>query len=227
MPSASHGICWSTSTAFRSRDCGSRVYTDDDEAAALWEETGAPRDRILRFGDKDNFWSMGETGPCGPCSEIHFDRGDDPFAPGRGELVNSDADDIIEIWNLVFMQYERDSEGAMHPLPRPSIDTGAGLERLAAVIQGAATNYETDLFEPLLAAIGDLVQMEYKPSAASAPAFRVIADHVRATSFLMSDGVVPSNEGRGYVLRRIIRRALRYGGSWVLTAPSCTLWFRP
>ncbi len=187
------------------------VYTDDDEAAALWEEIGAPRDRILRFGDKDNFWSMGETGPCGPCSEIHYDRGDDPFAEGRAELVNSDADDIIEIWNLVFMQYERDAQGAKHPLPRPSIDTGAGLERLAAVLQGAPTNYETDLFAPILAAIGDLVQMEYNPSAATAPAFRVIADHIRATSFLMSDGVVPSNEGRGYVLRRIIRRALRYG----------------
>jgi alanyl-tRNA synthetase len=187
------------------------VYTDDDEAAALWEEIGAPRDRILRFGEKDNYWAMGETGPCGPCSEIHFDRGPDPLAPGRAELVNGDGDDIIEIWNLVFMQFERDPEGKLHPLPRPSIDTGAGLERIATVLQGVETNYDTDLFLPLLDAIGRLVDRPYDPASELAPAYRVIADHIRAAAFLMTDGVVPSNEGRGYVLRRIIRRALRYG----------------
>ena len=187
------------------------VYTDDDEAAALWEEIGASPDRILRFGEKDNYWSMGETGPCGPCSEIHFDRGPDPLAPGRAELVNGEGDDIIEIWNLVFMQFERDADGTLHPLPRPSIDTGAGLERIATVLQEVETNYDTDLFVPLLAAIGGLVERPYDPESEFAPAYRVIADHIRAAAFLMTDGVVPSNEGRGYVLRRIIRRALRYG----------------
>lgn len=187
------------------------VYTDDDEAAELWREIGADPARILRFGKKDNYWSMGETGPCGPCSEIHFDRGPDPLAPGRAELVNGEGDDIIEIWNLVFMQFERDAEGELHPLPRPSIDTGAGLERIATVLQEVETNYDTDLFVPLLAAIGDLVERPYDPADDRAPAYRVIADHTRAAAFLMTDGVVPSNEGRGYVLRRIIRRALRYG----------------
>ena len=187
------------------------VYTDDDEAAILWEKVGVPSDRILRFGDADNFWSMGEVGPCGPCSEIHFDRGDDPMAEGRAPLVNGDGDDIIEIWNLVFMQYERDIEGALHPLPRPSIDTGAGLERLATVLQGVESNYETDLFLPILNAIGALVERPYSPTDSMAAEYRVITDHIRASVFLMTDGVVPSNEGRGYVLRRIIRRALRYG----------------
>ncbi len=187
------------------------VYTDDDDAATLWEEVGASADRILRFGKKDNYWAMGETGPCGPCSEIHFDRGPDPFAPDRAELVNGEGDDIIEIWNLVFMQYDRDAEGKLHPLPKPCVDTGAGLERFATVLQGVESNYETDLFVPIIGAIAKLAQRPYDPSSELAPAYRVIADHVRASTFLMSDGVVPSNEGRGYVLRRIIRRALRYG----------------
>ncbi len=187
------------------------VYTDDDEAAELWRETGAAPDRILRFGEKDNYWAMGETGPCGPCSEIHFDRGPDPLAPGRAELVNGEGDDIIEIWNLVFMQFDRDPTGKLEPLPRPSIDTGAGLERIATVMQGVETNYDTDLFVPLLDAIGRLVERPYDPASDLAPAYRVIADHIRASAFLLTDGVVPSNEGRGYVLRRIIRRALRYG----------------
>ena len=154
---------------------------------------------------------MGETGPCGPCSEIHFDRGPDPMAPGRAELVNGDGDDIVEIWNLVFMQFDRDADGQMHPLPRPSIDTGAGLERFAAVLQNAESNYETDLFMPLIDAVAELAQRPYDPAGDLGPAYRVIADHLRAATFLMTDGVVPSNEGRGYVLRRIIRRALRYG----------------
>jgi alanyl-tRNA synthetase len=187
------------------------VYTDDDDAVELWKAAGAPPDRILRFGEKDNFWAMGETGPCGPCSEIHFDRGPDPLAPGRAELVNGDGDDIVEIWNLVFMQYDRDAAGQMHPLPKPSIDTGAGLERFAAVLQNAESNYETDLFMPLIEAVADLAQRPYDPAGEFGPAYRVIADHLRAATFLMTDGVVASNEGRGYVLRRIIRRALRYG----------------
>jgi alanyl-tRNA synthetase len=187
------------------------VYTDDDDAAKLWEEVGAPPDRILRFGEKDNYWAMGETGPCGPCTEVHYDRGPDPFAPGRAELVNGEGDDIIEIWNLVFMQFDRDAEGKLHPLPKPCVDTGAGLERFATVLQGVETNYETDLFTPIIDAVATLVERTYDPANELAPAYRVIADHLRAAAFLMTDGVVPSNEGRGYVLRRIIRRALRYG----------------
>jgi len=187
------------------------VYTDDDDAVELWKAAGAPPERILRFGEKDNFWAMGETGPCGPCSEIHFDRGPDPLAPGRADLVNGEGDDIVEIWNLVFMQYDRDASGQMQPLPRPSIDTGAGLERFAAVLQNAESNYETDVFMPLIEAVAELAQRPYDPAGDLGPAYRVIADHLRASTFLMTDGVVPSNEGRGYVLRRIIRRALRYG----------------
>jgi len=187
------------------------VYTDDDDAARLWEEAGAPPDRILRFGESENFWSMGETGPCGPCAEIHFDRGEDPHAKDRSELVNGPSDEVIEIWNLVFMQFDRDAAGEMRPLPRPSIDTGAGLERFAMVLQGVESNYETDLFVPIIEAVAELAQRRYDTSSELAPAYRVIADHVRAATFLMTDGVVPSNEGRGYVLRRIIRRGLRYG----------------
>jgi alanyl-tRNA synthetase len=152
-----------------------------------------------------------ETGPCGPCSEIHFDRGEDPLAAGRADLVNGDGDDIIEIWNLVFMQYDRDAEGKLHPLPKPCVDTGAGLERIATVLQGVESNYETDLFVPIVDAVAKLAERPYDSSTELAPAYRVIADHVRASTFLLTDGVVPSNEGRGYVLRRIIRRALRYG----------------
>jgi alanyl-tRNA synthetase len=187
------------------------VYTDDDDAARLWEEAGASPDRILRFGEQDNYWSMGETGPCGPCTEVHFDRGPDPLAADRAELVNGDGDDIIEIWNLVFMQFDRDAEGNLHPLPKPCVDTGAGLERFAMVLQEVESNYETDLFLPIIDAVAKLVERPYDAANELAPAYRVIADHLRAATFLMTDGVVPSNEGRGYVLRRIIRRALRYG----------------
>jgi len=188
------------------------VYTDDDDAARLWRDVGAPADRILRFGEKENFWSMGETGPCGPCSEIHYYRGADP-AGNRAELVNGPGDDTVEIWNLVFMQFDRDPAGKLHPLPRPCVDTGAGLERIAAVMQDAASNYDTDLFVPLLGRVAELAQRPYRPEDELAPAFRVIADHARASAFLLADGIVPSNEGRGYVLRRIVRRALRYGRS--------------
>lgn len=186
------------------------VFHDDDEAARLWVKVGAPPERILRFGEKDNFWSMGETGPCGPCSEIHFYQGED-LGGNRAELVNGSGDDVIEIWNLVFMQYDRDANGALHPLPRPCVDTGAGLERLAAVVQGVPSNYDIDLFVAILDRIAALAQRRYSPQDEHAPAFRVIADHARAATFLLADGVVPSNEGRGYVLRRIVRRALRYG----------------
>jgi alanyl-tRNA synthetase len=186
------------------------VFTEDDEAARLWEQVGAPADRILRFGEKDNFWAMGETGPCGPCSEIHFYQGRDLQA-NRAELVNGLGDDTVEIWNLVFMQYDRDAAGHRHPLPKPCVDTGAGLERIAAIMQGVRSNYDTDVFAPILARVVELAQRPYEPAGELGPAFRVIADHARAAAFLLADGVVPSNEGRGYVLRRIVRRALRYG----------------
>ena len=186
------------------------VYNDDDESARLWQEVGAAPERILRFGEKDNFWAMGETGPCGPCSEIHYYRASD-LAGNRADLVNGPGDDTVEIWNLVFMQFERDATGQLHPLPRPCVDTGAGLERVTAVLQGVASNYDTDLFTPIIARIAALAQRPYQRDSELGPAYRVIADHARAATFLLADGVVPSNEGRGYVLRRIVRRALRYG----------------
>ncbi|BCW93953.1 MAG: alanine--tRNA ligase [Thermoanaerobaculum sp.] len=186
------------------------VYTEDDESAKLWEKVGAPRERILRFGEKDNFWAMGETGPCGPCTEIHYYQGED-LRQNTADLVNGPGDVTLEIWNLVFMQYERDAQGHLYPLPKPCVDTGAGLERLAAVLQGVSSNYDTDLFTPILARVEELAQRRYEKDSELGPAFRVIADHARAVTMLLADGVVPSNEGRGYVLRRIIRRALRYG----------------
>ncbi|MDW7967844.1 MAG: alanine--tRNA ligase, partial [Thermoanaerobaculum sp.] len=186
------------------------VFKEDDESAALWRRVGAPPERILRFGEKDNFWAMGETGPCGPCTEVHYYQGED-LAGNRAELVNGPGDVTLEIWNLVFMQFERDAQGHLHPLPKPCVDTGAGLERLAAVLQGVSSNYDTDLFRPIIARLEQLAQRRYQPESELAPAFRVIADHARAVALLLADGVVPSNEGRGYVLRRIIRRALRYG----------------
>ena len=185
------------------------VYTDDDEAARLWERH-LPKERILRFGEKDNFWAMGETGPCGPCSELHYYQGRDP-AGNRAELVNAPGDDTLEIWNLVFMQFERDASGTMTPLPKPSVDTGAGLERVSAILQGSTNNFDTDLFRPILREIEALSGRTYRGNMAVEDApFRVIADHARAVTMLMGDGALPSNEGRGYVLRRIIRRALRY-----------------
>ncbi len=189
------------------------VYTDDDEAARLWEDH-LPKERILRFGEKDNFWSMGETGPCGPCSEIHYYQGPEPKHPRKNHagLVNGEGDTTMELWNLVFMQFERDPSGAMTPLPKPSVDTGLGLERLTAVLQGVNNNFDTDLFRPLLECIESLTGRRYTGGMAVEDApFRVVADHVRAATMLIRDGVLPSNEGRGYVLRRIIRRALRYG----------------
>ncbi|HJU04794.1 MAG TPA: alanine--tRNA ligase [Nitrospiraceae bacterium] len=185
------------------------VFREDDEAHRIWaQQIGVPEERILRCGEKDNFWQMGDTGPCGPCSEIHYDQG--PAIAGDA-FPNGAGDRVLEIWNLVFMQYDRDATGTLTPLPKPSIDTGMGLERLTAVVQGVGSNYETDLFLPLLSAIGKRTGHRYGQDSANDRSMRVIADHLRATVFLMSDGVLPSNEGRGYVLRRIMRRAARHG----------------
>ncbi|MEP3631447.1 MAG: alanine--tRNA ligase [Hyphomicrobiales bacterium] len=184
------------------------VYHDDDEAFKLWQKiAGLPEERIIRIATSDNFWSMGETGPCGPCSEIFYDHGDHIWGgpPGSAE---EDGDRFIEIWNLVFMQYEQISKDERIDLPKPSIDTGMGLERIAALLQGKHDNYDTDLFQSLIAASVDLTGV--KAEGETQASHRVIADHLRATSFLIADGVLPSNEGRGYVLRRIMRRAMRH-----------------
>jgi alanyl-tRNA synthetase len=184
----------------------------DDEAAKLWVKVGADPSRVLRFGKKDNFWQMGDTGPCGPCSEIHYFRGDD-LSKNVPELVNGPGDDTMEVWNLVFMQYDRDENGVLNALPAPSVDTGAGLERLASVLQKTHTNYDIDLFAPIKQTIERLGGHEYTADMENDldTAVRVLCDHARSASFLISDGVIPSNEGRGYVLRRIIRRAIRFG----------------
>ena len=184
------------------------VYVDDDEAFNLWKKiAGLPESRIIRIAGSDNFWQMGDTGPCGPCSEIFYDHGDKIWGgpPGSPE---QDGDRFIEIWNLVFMQYEQVSPGVRNPLPKPSIDTGAGLERVAAVLQGKHDNYDIDLFVALIRAISELTGAD--PQGEQKASLRVIADHLRASSFLIADGVLPSNEGRGYVLRRIMRRAMRH-----------------
>ena len=193
------------------------VYLDDDDAARFWEEVGAPRDRILRFGEKDNFWQMGDTGPCGPCSEIHYYMGEDPDDPtkNRADLVNGSGDDTMEIWNLVFMQYERSlndsGEIVQTPLPKPSVDTGAGLERLAVVLQDVKSNYDTDLIRPIIDFTARLADRSYEPESQEGFAMRVIADHARATAFAIADGILPGNEGRNYVLRKIMRRAIYQG----------------
>ena len=191
------------------------VFHDDADAEAIWlEQVGVDKDRFSRCGEKDNFWSMGDTGPCGPCSEIFYDYGADVPGgpPGSAE---QDGDRYVEIWNLVFMEFNRDAQGAMHPLPKPSVDTGLGLERTAALLQGVRNNYETDLFRPLI----DAVQSLAGDSATDLVSTRVIADHIRSCAFLVADGVIPANEGRGYVLRRIIRRALRHGSKLGLNEP--------
>lgn len=196
------------------------VFDDDDEAFALWEKAeGLLPGRIVRMGEKDNFWAMGDTGPCGPCSEIHFDQG---AAAGCGRpdcQLGCDCDRFLELWNLVFMQFYRDDSGQLSPLPTPSIDTGMGLERVAAVLQGKFTNYDSDIFTTVMDKISFVSGVAYGADHKSDTALRVIADHARATTFLVSDGVLPSNEGRGYVLRRIMRRAIRYGRSLGLTKP--------
>jgi len=189
------------------------IFREDDDAAKSWiSGPGVARDRILRLDEKDNFWQMGDTGPCGPCSEIHYDLG-----PAASELGHTncafpcDCGRYVEIWNLVFMQFDRDSEGHLSPLPKPSIDTGMGLERIASVLQGKISNYETDLLRPIIDEACQLFNVEYGGAASSDVSLRIIADHVRAATFLISDGVIPSNEGRGYVLRKIMRRGIRQG----------------
>ncbi|XRG84045.1 alanine--tRNA ligase [Salinisphaera sp. SPP-AMP-43] len=187
------------------------VYEDDAEAEAIWkDEIGIPEDRLARIGAADNFWQMGDTGPCGPCSEIFYDHGAHIWGgpPGTPE---EDGDRFVEIWNLVFMQYDRQPDGEMRDLPSPSIDTGMGLERIAAVMQGTHDNYGIDVFQTLMRAAAEAVGIDGEPSEAQLPSLKVVADHIRATAFLIADGVMPSNEGRGYVLRRIMRRAIRHG----------------
>jgi alanyl-tRNA synthetase len=188
------------------------VYKDDDEAYEIWEnEIGIPAERIVRLGEKDNFWAMGDIGPCGPCSEILIDQGES-MSCGRPECgPGCDCDRYLEIWNLVFTQFDRNSEGNLTPLPKPNIDTGMGLERIAAVVQGVTSNYDTDIFKPYITALETISAKRYGKDKRQDISFRVIADHARAAAFLIGDGVMPSNEGRGYVLRRIIRRAIRFG----------------
>ena len=199
------------------------VYQSDDEAFDIWaKQVGVPEDKIIRIGDKsadkpfesDNFWQMGDTGPCGPCTEIFYDHGAHIWGgpPGSAE---EDGDRFIEIWNLVFMQYNRQADGSMQPLPRPSVDTGMGLERIAAILQGVHSNYEIDIFQALIAETASLLEVNDLESKS----LRVIADHIRSCGFLIADGVMPSNEGRGYVLRRIIRRAVRHGHKLGSTQP--------
>ena len=196
------------------------VYLDDDDAYDLWQKNiGLPEDRIVRLGEEDNFWAMGDTGPCGPCSEILIDRGEE-FGCGRPECTaGCDCDRYLEIWNLVFMQFNRDESGKMTPLPKPSIDTGLGLERMVSIIQNVPTNYDTDLLRPIIAKAEELAEKRLGDARGTDVAMKVIADHSRAAAFLIGDGIMPSNEGRGYVLRRIMRRAIRYGRNLGLNRP--------
>ena len=195
------------------------VFREDDEAYKLWEKIeNLPKGRIARMDEKDNFWAMGDTGPCGPCSEIHIDQGVE-VGCGRPECaLGCDCDRFLELWNLVFMQFYRDETGTMTPLPKPSIDTGMGLERVAAVLQGKHNNFDCDLFTPIIEHVAALAGKKYHDNRADDVSMRVIADHARATTFLVADGVLPSNEGRGYVLRRIMRLAIRYGRSLGLSS---------
>jgi len=197
------------------------VFREDDEAEDLWAKI-VPRERIFRFGEKENFWQMGETGPCGPCSEIHYDMGPEASDLGHQDCKFPCPEDCgrhVEIWNLVFMQFNRDESGRMTPLPRPSIDTGAGLERLAAVLQGKLSNFDTDLFKPIIEEAAALANVEYGENHDTDVSLRIIADHARTATFLISDGVLPSNEGRGYVLRLIMRRALYHGQTLGMNEP--------
>src|SRR6267378_2948995 len=189
----------------------------NDEAAALWVEVGARPERVLRFGRDDNFWQMAETGPCGPNSEINYYLGEHPEDPrfNRADLVNGPGDTTMEIWNLVFMQYNRVEVGPgeykLEPLPKPSVDTGLGLERTAVIMQGKFSNYDTDLIRPIVDFTAMLANRIYEPDSQEGFAMRVIADHARATAFLIADGILPGNEGRNYVLRKIMRRAIYQG----------------
>ena len=213
------------------------VYSEDDEAYEIWNKVvGVPAERIVRIGDNkggrymsDNFWMMGDTGPCGPCTEIFYDHGPE-ISGGPPGSPNEDGDRYIEIWNNVFMQFNRTEDGVMHPLPKPSVDTGMGLERITTVLQGKHSNYEIDLFQNLLAAAKNAVDFAAGVTDGSAgcdaasPSLKVIADHIRACAFTIADGVIPSNEGRGYVLRRIARRAIRHGSSSARARRSSTRW---
>jgi len=189
------------------------IYRDDEDAFEIWNRDMKVRaSRIFRLGEKDNFWAMGDTGPCGPCSEIHYDQGPSASEEGHSDCqFPCECGRYVEIWNLVFMQFDRDTSGNLMPLPRPSIDTGMGLERIAAVLQGKTSNFDTDLLKPLILEAAELAQKEYGQDWATDVSLRVIADHARAATFLVSDGVIPSNDGRGYVLRKILRRAIRHG----------------
>ena len=188
------------------------VFRDDDDAEQLWTKVaGVSPDRIKRCGEKDNFWQMGDTGPCGPCSEIFYDYGREGLEPGeRDDPFPADVSRYVEIWNLVFMQFNRDQQGELHPLPRPSIDTGMGLERTAAVLQDKLSNFDTDLFQPIIRRAGELLGIQYGADPGTDTTLRIVADHSRSAAFLLHDDVMPANEGRGYVLRKIIRRALRH-----------------
>ena len=188
------------------------VFEDDDEAEELWRKvTDIDRGRIFRCGAKDNFWQMGDTGPCGPCSEIFYDLGPQGLEPGEpDEPFPAEVSRYVEIWNLVFMQFDRDASGRLSPLPKPSIDTGMGLERVAAVMQGTLSNFETDLIRPIIDYAGELLDLRYGRGGDTDTVLRIVADHSRAAAFLVHDNVAPANEGRGYVLRKIIRRALRH-----------------
>ncbi|MEE4166090.1 MAG: alanine--tRNA ligase, partial [Desulfocapsaceae bacterium] len=196
------------------------VFEDDDEAFELWEQVDGLLDgRIVRLGEEDNFWAMGDTGPCGPCSEIHIDQGIEAGCGRPDCAVGCDCDRYLELWNLVFMQFNRSADGTMTPLPKPSIDTGMGLERVAAVMQGKFNNYDSDLFTPVISCLEKMSARIYGRGGPDDTAMRVIADHARATCFLVADGVLPANEGRGYVLRRVMRRAIRFGRNLGLTRP--------
>src|SRR5689334_1674455 len=200
------------------------VYLNDDEAERLWLKiSGLPAERVRRFGDKENFWEMGETGPCGPCSEIHLDRGpaacDMREVPGHQCRVNGDCARYIELWNLVFIQYNRKDDRSLEELPSKHVDTGMGFERITAVLQGVLSNYDIDTMRGLIATAEKLAGKKYGADENTDISFRVIADHSRAVSFLIADGVTPSNEGRGYVLRRLLRRAARHGRILGLTEP--------
>src|SRR5579862_2715812 len=188
------------------------VFREDDDAERLWQEvTGISKSRIFRLDEADNFWQMGDTGPCGPCSEIHYDLGPEGAEPGREheQFPLDGGGRFVEIWNLVFMQYNKDAAGIMTPLPKPSIDTGMGLERVAAILQGKLSNYDCDLLLPIIHHAANLFGVDYGNDPKIDVALRINADHARATAFLIHDGVLPSNEGRGYVLRKIMRRAMR------------------
>src|SRR5512145_1027168 len=196
------------------------VYTDDDEAADIWHlQEGVPRERIYRFGEKDNFWSMGDTGPCGPCTEIFWDNGPEVGCGSPDCAVGCDCDRYMEIWNNVFMQFDRSADGTLTPLPKPAVDTGMGLERICTVMQGVKSNYDTDLLQGIIQFIAKLAGKQYRQDSKDDVSMRVIADHSRAVTFLICDGVLPSNEGRGYVLRRIMRRAARHAKMLGLTEP--------